>query len=370
MRLFDADRRTTPIEAEPFERSRFESEFELERVLHAAPEALLNEQVFVFSRQPSLDPGLPDLLGLDRYGNTIVFELKRGLSGTGSASEETIISQPQNYARALAPFTYDDLDELYQSYRQQIHSGEWDVDDALVPADSLDDAFESVFDRVQNPEDYNQHQRMVIVAETITPQTAENARYLQDQGLYLQAQEVQLFETPDGTGETLATTVVVDYDDRQVRPSRVGNPTYEALNREILERAYPRIQSLVGKSTVEQLVNSFDSREPRFHSNHPQHPESIEFSLRVKPRTDGEVRVTLDVDDDEPTVDTIREHAPRFEEHDFEVSHTRSRHRVVMYTWEMDSFEPLNRDAVLDEIAETLAQLVELSHQIFDAPPH
>lgn len=367
MKLFDVDRAETPIEPEQTERSRFESEFELEQVLHATPEALLDERVFVFSRQPSLDPGVPDLLALDRYGNTIVFELKKGLSGTGSASEGSIISQPQNYARALAPFTYDDLNDRYRAYRKEIRDAEWNVDESLTPAESLDDAFESVFGRVLQPEDYNQHQRMVIVAETITSQTAENARYLQDQGLYLQAQEVQLFESPAGSAETLATTVVVDYDDRRVRPSRVGNPTYDDLNREILERAYPRMQSLIGGSTIDQLVNSFDSREPRLHSEHPDHPSGVEHSLRVKPRTDGQVRVALDVDDDETAVETIREHASRFEEHGFEVSHTRSRHRVVMHTWEMDGFEPLTQDDVLDEIAKKLAQLVELTHEIFDA---
>jgi len=366
VRLFDVDETTKPVEAEPRERTHFETEFELEQILHAAPEALLDERVFIFSRQPSLDPGLPDLVGLDQYGNVAVFELKKGLSGTGSASEETILSQPQNYARALGPFNYEDLNHLYHEYQQQIRSGEWDVAESLIPAESLDDAFEAVFGRVLKPEDYNQHQRMVIVAETITGQTAENARYLQDQGLYIQAQEVQLFEASDGS-ETLATTVVVDYDDRRVRPSRVGNPTYDEVNREIFERAYPQIQSLVGGSKVGQLVNSFDNREPRLRSQHPDHPEAVEFSLRVKPRTGGQVRVTLDVDDDEDAVEMVREHASRFEENGFEVSHTRSRYRVVMFTWEMESFEPLNQEEVLDEIAETLARLVTISHEVFGA---
>lgn len=42
---------------------------------------------------------------------------------------------------------------------------------------------------------------------------------------------------------------------------------------------------------------------------------------------------------------------------------------LVMFTWEMDSFEPLNQDEVLDEIAETFALLVELSHEVFGASP-
>jgi hypothetical protein len=367
VQLFNREQSTTPVETVPYERIHFESEFNLEQTLHTTPEALLNEPVFIFSRQPSLDPGLPDLVALDQYGNLIVFELKKGLSGTGSASEETIISQPQNYARALAPFDYDDLNELYQEYQRQIHSGEWDVGESLIPAESLDDAFEAAFGRVLRPQNYNQYQRMVIVAETITAQTAENARYLQDQGLYLQAQEVQLFESSDGASETVATSVVVDYDERRVRPSRVGNPTYDEVNREILERTYPQIQSFVGGSTIEQIVDSFDSRAPRFHSRHPDIPETVEFSLRVKPRTDGHVRVALDVDNDEEATKTIRGQAALFEEHGFEVSYSRSRHRILMFTWEMDSFEPLNQDEVLDEIAETLAHLIKLSHEVFGA---
>jgi hypothetical protein len=368
MRIFDTSSGQGATLTELDQRS-VETEYELETILNQNQEVLLDEQVFIFSRQPSLEPGLPDLVGLDRYGNVIVFELKKGLSGTGSASEETILSQPQNYARALGPFDYDDLNNLYYEYQQRIRSGEWDIDESLIPAESLDDAFEAVFDRVLKPQDYNQYQRMVIVAETITSQTAENARYLQDQGLYLQAQEVQLFEPSDGSSETLATTLVVDYDDKRVRPSRVENPTYDEVNREILERTYPQIQSFVGGSTIGQLVDSFDSRAPRFHSQHSAHPDTVEFSLRVKPRTNGHVRVAIDVDNDEEAKQTIRDQAALFEEHGFEVSHSRSRHRIVMHTWEMDSFDPLNQDAVLDEIAEIFAQLIELSHDVFGATP-
>ena len=369
MRLYEFDQSTNLTQAKQYNRVHFDTEQELESILNQNQDVLLDEEIFIFSRQPSLDPGLPDLLGLDQYGNIVVFELKKGLSGTGSASEETILSQPQNYARALAPFGYNYLNDLYQEYQQQINLDEWDVDESVIPAESLDEAFEATFGQVLKPEDYNQHQRMVIVAETITRQTTENARYLQDQGLYLQAQEVQLFESHNGSSQTLATTVVIDYDDRRVRPSRVGNPTYDEVNREIFDRAYSQIKSLVGGSSVGQLVNSFDNREPRLRSEHPDHPETVEFSLRVKPQTGGVVRVTLDVDNDEESVEAIREHAELFEDSGFEVSHTRSRHRVVMNTWEMDNFEPLNQDEVLDEIAETFVRLVEISHEVFGASP-
>ena len=86
MRLFSTSRAEGRPVTERRERLQFDGESEMEALLHANPELLLDELVFVFSRQPRLDPGLPDLVALDQYGNVVVFELKKGLSGTGSAS--------------------------------------------------------------------------------------------------------------------------------------------------------------------------------------------------------------------------------------------------------------------------------------------
>ena len=344
-----------------------DTEQELESILHQSPELLLNEQVFIFSRQPSLDPGLPDLVALDQFGNVVVFELKKGLSGSGSASEESILSQPQQYARALAPFDYDDLNELYQDYRQQIRTGEWEVGSSAVPAESLDDAFEAVFGQPLKSGWFNQQQRLVVLAEEITDQTAQNARYLQDQGLNLQCQEVRLYNNPDEQTDVLISNVVVDYDLREVRPDRHGKPTYEDISRQIVDRTLGYVGDLLHAQNPDAVVSDFSRREPTVQSQNPDHPEGIEYSLRVKPIENDTVRVSLDVNNGDGLVETVRNAEQQFRQQGFEVSHTRSTYRVVMFTWEIETVEPLYDEQIQDEIASKFADLIETAHGVFDA---
>ena len=358
-----------PVDVSELNHQPVDTEQDLESILHQSPELLLNEQVFIFSRQPSLDPGLPDLVALDQFGNVVVFELKRGLSGSGSASEESIISQPQQYARALAPFDYDDLNELYQEYRQQIQTGEWEIDNSAVPAEALDDAFEAVFGQSLKPEWFNQQQRLVVLAEEITDQTAQNARYLQDQGLNLQCQEVRIYDNPDEQGEFLISNVVVDYDLQEVRPDRHGKPTYEDISRQIVDRTLGYVGDLVQAQNPDEVVSNFSRREPVVQSQHPDHPDEVEYSLRLKPVEHDTVRVALDVRNGDELVEAVRNAEQQFRQQGFEVSHTRSTNRVVMYEWQIESVEPLYDEQMQDEIAIKFADLIETGHGVFDANP-
>jgi hypothetical protein len=344
-----------------------DTEQELESILHQNPELLLNEQVLIFSRQPSLDPGVPDLLAFDKFGNVVVIELKKGLSGTGSASEESIISQPQQYARALAPYDYSALDELYQQYCQQVRTDEWDVDSSAIPAESLDDAFEQVFGQPLKPEWFNQQQRLVILAEEITDQTAQNARYLQEQGLNLQCQEVRLYNDPDKQTGFLVSNVVVDYDLREVRPDRYGKPTYEDISRQIVDRTLGYVGDLVHAQNPDAVVSDFSRRQPVLQSQNPDHPDAIEYSLRVKPVENGTVRVALDVKNGDELVETVRNTEQQFREQGFEVSHSRSTNRVVQCSWEINTVEPLYDEGMQDEIASKFAELIEIGHEVFNA---
>ena len=344
-----------------------DTEQELESILHQSPELLLNEQVFIFSRQPSLDPGLPDLVALDQFGNVVVFELKKGLSGSGSASEESIISQPQQYARALAPFDYDDLNELYQEYRQQVKTDEWKVDSSAVPAEELDDAFEAVFGQPLKSGWFNQQQRLVVLAEEVTDQTAQNARYLQDQGLNLQCQEVRRYDESDTNQSFLVSNVVVDYDLREVRPDRHGKPTYEDISRQIVDRTLGYVGDLLHAQSPDAVVSDFSRREQVVQSQHPDHPDEVVYSLRLKPIEHDSVRVALDMRDENKPVEPVRNAEQQFRREGFEVSHTRSTYRVVMFTWEIETVEPLYDEQIQDEIASKFADLIETAHGVFDA---
>jgi len=367
MRIFNFDASEGPDPPDASERSDtpIGSEATVESWLHANPTVLLDEPILIFGRQYSVETGIPDLLALDQYANVIVFELKAGLSGSGSASEETIQSQPQNYASSLSTYDYKELDEVYQTYRADVLEDRWEVDHSIVESPTLEDAFERRFGEPPDSRDYNQHQRIVIVAETITQQTATNARYLLDHGLNVQCLEVQWFPQSDTATGILATSVIVDYDTSRIRPERYDNPSYPDLVAQIARHAFPELRELVHAERLNEVMTGLDGRNPDLKSNNPGHPDVVKYSIRLKPDF-GHVRVVLGLDwDDNDVLEQIRAHEDEFKNSGFdEVSHTRSQQRIVLREWEIDHAERLEEEEFRAEIAQQFVRLVEIGHDI------
>jgi hypothetical protein len=369
VRTFSFDHGVDPPKATEYERKPIDREYTLESWLHANPEMLLDESVFIFGRQYRLNAGLPDLLGLDRYGNVLVFELKKGQSGSGSASEGSILSQPQEYASELSTFDYHDLDDIYQEYRSLLADDEWELDLSVAPGDTLQDAYESHFGDTLGLEDFNTHQRMVIVAESITRQTEDNTRYLLEQGVNVQAVEVQVFSAPDQS-DVLVTNTVVDYDTSRIRPQRRQSPRYPEKNRQIIERTFPKIESIVAARSPQAVFSDFDKRAPELHSMHADHPETVIYRLRVAPvegnnLTPGNVHVRIDLQrgqTDEQALQLLRDNADRFDNQDFRF-HDDRKLAIAYHCWDVEPAR-LDTDEFLEEIADRFAELVELGHNV------
>lgn len=119
--------------------------------------------------------------------------------------------------------------------------------------ESLQDAFSAHFGTPLNREVFNQHQRMVIVAEDITDRTAANARYLRDEGLHLQYVEVQRFRLSEAEDSSpiLVAPTVVDYEHKRVQPSGDDAITFPDINRAIVERAFPAIKEIAHSTSPE-----------------------------------------------------------------------------------------------------------------------
>jgi len=137
MRVFDFAHETEPPDAEELEHRPVESEWQLESWLLANPEVILDERLLIFGRQYNLDSGVPDLLALDQWANVVVVEIKKGQSGTGSASEGSILSQPQEYAQSLSGYAYDELDAVYEKLKTKVRNDEWNPGEAGIIAESL-----------------------------------------------------------------------------------------------------------------------------------------------------------------------------------------------------------------------------------------
>lgn len=364
MQLHDLDETVTPPGATAYERTPIRPEAALESLLHANPGLLLDEPLLVVGRQVRLETGIADLVALDQFGNVVVCEVKVGRSGTGSASEETILSQPQAYSSALGGFDYDDLNDQYREYRDRLAGGEWDVDPAVAPGGTLREAVEATFGTGLDDHEFNVEQRMVVVAEEITRRTAANVRYLLEQGLHFQAAEVQLFAHPeDGSSDTvLASSMVVDYDVDRVRPPNRPAPTYPHLVAELVEPVFPELQETVrAESLSDVFPDGFDSRGPALESRRPDHPEGVVYY--VSPEPDNE-RVTIGLHNTNElpeVVERILAERDAFEQAGLTVQDNQ-RYNLVVKRWDVETIED-----VWDfqpEISEHYERLVVLGHEV------
>ena len=363
MRVFNFDDCQATSQTIELDREAVDTERQLESWLHANPEVMLDEPLLIFGRQSKLDTGFPDLLALDQWGNVVVVELKKGQSGSGSASEETILSQPQNYAQSLSSYGYEDLDDLYRNYKTNVRDGEWEVDETAVIEDSLKEAHEIVFGgRVDEPA-FNTNQRMVILAEEITSRTESNARYLLEQGLAVQCVAVQWFKSPKDTEvehSFLASSTVVDYPLSKIRPED-SEPDYSDLLTAVRDRAYPQVKDRLNLESPDDITTG--DRVLKFSSNVPEHPDSGEY--RFKPRIENPDRLSnIDLivwGGSKKERNQVREIVPQYADEidqfdladGFEDSMIVLRHSVAI--------DQLN-DVVIDEIAATLAELINHFH--------
>lgn len=290
MRIKELDSESSSTSA-TYEPQPVRDELELESWLHRNADLLLDESILIIGRQFSVETGTPDLVGLDKYGNVVVFELKAGKSGSNSATEKSILGQPQSYSRAISSLDYDYLNNAYREYRQNIKNGKWDRVQIPSSEVSLSAAFEEWFGRSIASEQFNTNQRMVIIAEHITRTTEQNVRHLVQEGLPMQCVEVQRFVYPDNeSNAVLAAETVVDYSLQRIKPEQQSTEEFEALLVDLREQIRTKLNEMstpipsdyVTKSPRKDLA--FDSKSL---------VEDLTISYAVKPYSDGHVNISL-----------------------------------------------------------------------------
>ena len=290
MRIKELDSESSSTSA-TYEPQPVRDELELESWLHRNADLLLDESILIIGRQFSVETGTPDLVGLDKYGNVVVFELKAGKSGSNSATEKSILGQPQSYSRAISSLDYDYLNNAYREYRQNIKNGKWDSVQTPSSEVSLSAAFEEWFGRSIASEQFNTNQRMVIIAEHITRTTEQNVRHLVQEGLPMQCVEVQRFVHPDNeSNAVLAAETVVDYSLQRIKPEQQSNEEFEALLVDLREQIRTKLNEMstpipsdyVTKSPRKDLA--FDSKSL---------VEDLTISYAVKPYSDGHVNISF-----------------------------------------------------------------------------
>lgn len=191
---------------------------------------VLDPGVFVIGRQVQAGgKNSIDLMGVDRDGNAVIIELKRGMS------PREVISQALDYAVWAARAGYDELNGI----AKKEHLGKYD---------DLHCLFQSKFNSV--PEPWNDNQKIYIVAERIDEKTKEIARYLRVHGVDIKCVELNFY---GGAGKEIvnANFVVGDPSDTIDEMGEKAAQTWE----DVFDNADED-----NRSTVSDLISAAENR--------------------------------------------------------------------------------------------------------------
>ncbi|MEW6523461.1 MAG: endonuclease NucS domain-containing protein [Bacillota bacterium] len=181
MKLFTVDKngKLIPYKERDFKDSKREEDLEV--LFENNPEYFFEgSKVLIIGRQVTTNLNTSiDLLGIDKSGNTVVVELKRG-----KTPRETV-AQLLEYASFIENLDYSQLNEIYQDY-----SGE---------ESSLEDYHQQYF---QNETDkkvsFNKSTRLIIVAQEISKEICQTTLFLRKKGIDIYCTEFKYFETKSG----------------------------------------------------------------------------------------------------------------------------------------------------------------------------
>lgn len=181
MKLFTIDKNEKLIPYKEHDFEKIKRETDLEVLLENNPEYFFEgSKVLIIGRQVTTNlNSFIDLLGVDKTGNTVVVELKRG-----KTPRETI-AQLLEYASFVENLDYSQLNDIYQNY-----SGE---------ESSLEDYHQQYFQsELGENVSFNKSTRLVIVAQEVSKEIRQTALFLRKKGIDIYCMEFKYFETKSG----------------------------------------------------------------------------------------------------------------------------------------------------------------------------
>lgn len=214
-------------------------ESDLENLLENNPECFFNDgKILIIGRQVLTNLGTwIDLLGLDRYGNTVVIELKRG-----KTPRETV-SQLLEYASFIDNLDYEQLNLIYQNYIGEESSLETYYQEYFGSNDSEKIAF-------------NKTSKLMIVAQDVSPAITQSAIYLRKKGIDIYCMEFKYF-----LNHALEKMIAIDFvvgDDTFIRTDTINSSTQ--LPKVDEKRFFESLNSF-GKPVFQQIFEFAKSQE-------------------------------------------------------------------------------------------------------------
>ncbi len=177
MKLFTIgkDGKFVPFNEQVFKEENKESD--LENLLENNPEYFFEDsKIMIIGRQIPTNLGSwIDLLGLDKSGNTVVIELKRG-----KTPRETV-AQLLEYASFVENLDYEALNGIYKSY----------IGEETALDEYHQEYFQSSSDDIVS---FNKSTKLVIVAQEMSNSIKQTSLYLRKKGLDIYCMEFKYFQ--------------------------------------------------------------------------------------------------------------------------------------------------------------------------------
>ena len=188
-----------------YEQLQFQVEHEesvLEEWLESNPDGILDDgRILVIGRQVRTDlGGYIDLLGVDREGNAVVVELKRG------RTPRDVVAQALEYAAFVARLDIDALENILRAYEQ---------DESLGLADYHRQYFGVDDDEAVA---FNKDIHIVVIGQRVTPEIRQTASFLASKGIHVTCVEFNFFQAAGGD-RLLSQEIVVGRE--HAKPRRV-----------------------------------------------------------------------------------------------------------------------------------------------------
>lgn len=179
----------------------------LESWLEQSPCAIAQEPILIIGRRSTAlleDRNIfPDLLGLDKDGNIVIVELKKG------KTPREVVAQLLEYASWANDLSDDEIHDIASQYF---------LSNTEYEDKSLRELFPDVFETDEIPS-LNSRLRMFIAAEQISPSISRVCRFLRmEHGVDVNCIEFSIYQTE--SGEILVSSQVVVGQEEVTRPKK------------------------------------------------------------------------------------------------------------------------------------------------------
>jgi len=179
----------------------------LECWLEQSPWAIAQEPILIIGRQTlaSFEDShvFPDLLGLDKDGNIVIVELKKG------KTPREVVAQLLEYASWASELSDDDICGIAERYFLSVPQPQ---------GKTFTEMFYDMFETEELPS-LNQRLRLYVAAEEITPTVSRVCRFLRTaHGVDVECVEFLVYQTE--SGEILLNSQVIVGQEEVIRPKK------------------------------------------------------------------------------------------------------------------------------------------------------